>query len=606
MLAQMASEPWYRQDSYAAADSDAALGRVSLGFKDLASQPASSPDGLLRAVMTGEIYDRAQRRQALLERGYSFSGEGQAELLLRGYAAEGVRFFRGLRGMFAAAIWDGRSRRLILVSDRFGLKPLYYAKFHDRLLFASQVKALTVDPDLPGEPNLRGAVQFFTFGQLLGQETFFDRIRVLPPASWLSCDLDSGDVRIERYWKPAAATDRQKTSKAEWLDAIESAFVTAVQRRAGGAEGLGISLSGGMDARTILGVLSSLEVSPIAVTLGLEGSIDHRCSERLAGLVGSRYHYCQLAHDFVVQFEDHLRRMVRLTDGHYLSQCVVIPTLDVYRKLGVQALFRGHGGELLHMRKAYNFSVDREALNLQDELALEEWLFQKLQRTYGAGVGASLFRRLSAAEATASARESLRACLRESRGWSHPLERISHMFLTQRIPRETALSMAKFGSRVELRLPYLDEDLVDVILAAPPELRIDYAAQIHVLEKRAPELLRVAESNSGARPETGRLGRALARLRLRVFAKLRVRGYQPYEQLGPWLRGDLQPLVKRLLLDEQCLERGIFDADAVRSMVEQHVEGRQDYTFTLLALMTFEMGQRELTSSSLAAAQAVG
>jgi asparagine synthase (glutamine-hydrolysing) len=193
----------------------------------------------------------------------------------------------------------------------------------------------------------------------------------------------------------------------------------------------------------------------------------------------------------------------------------------------------------------------------------------------------------------ALARDSLRDALREAEAVDPLIHRVWHLFLAQRLRRETSLSMAEFGSLVETRLPYLDNDLVDLLMAAPPRLKLGDRIQSHILRRRRPEFLDVVNSNTGARLGAGPWERSLARARLKVLSKLRVRGYQPYERLGLWLRRELRPLVVRLLLDDRCLGRGIFDPHGLRAVVDAHLGGRRNHTFLLMALLIFEVGQRE-------------
>src|SRR5207244_3773061 len=148
----------------------------------------------------------------------------------------------------------------------------------------------------------------------------------------------------------------------------------------------------------------------------------------------------------------------------------------------------------------------------------------------------------------------LRDCLRESKGMAPPTQRIWQLFLSQRLRRETATSLVKFGSLMETRVPYLDNELIDALFAAPPELKLGEQIQAHILRRRQPAFLNVVNVNTGTRMEAGRLSRAFGKLRMKVLAKLGVRGYQPYERLGLWLRRELRPLVQRLLLSDRCLE----------------------------------------------------
>src|SRR5207253_5362995 len=116
-----------------------------------------------------------------------------------------------------------------------------------------------------------------------------------------------------------------------------------------------------------------------SISLGMEGGYDHEAAARMAGLVGQPHRRYVLDNRFLADYERHMRWMVHLTDGHYLCQCIVMPSLPFYREAGIEVLLRGHAGELMHMTKAYNFSLDKAALALRDEAGLESWLYHHLQ-----------------------------------------------------------------------------------------------------------------------------------------------------------------------------------------------------------------------------------
>jgi asparagine synthase (glutamine-hydrolysing) len=171
--------------------------------------------------------------------------------------------------------------------------------------------------------------------------------------------------------------------------------------------------------------------------------------------------------------------------------------------------------------------------------------------------------------------------------------------------RETALSLMEFGSVVETRLPYLDSDLIELLLAAPPRLKLGDTIQTYILRRHRPVFLDVVNTNTGARLGAGRLERLAAKARMKILAKLGVKGYQPYERLGLWLRRELRPLVQKLLLNPACLDRGVFNPDTVRAVVSSHLEGRRNQTFLLLNLMIFELGQHESSGRAGAATGAL-
>jgi hypothetical protein len=265
----------------------------------------------------------------------------------------------------------------------------------------------------------------------------------------------------------------------------------------------------------------------------------------------------------------------------------------VYRELGIRVLLRGHAGELLHMTKAYNFSLDPAALRLRDEEGLSGWLWQHLQTFMLDGTDGRLFATAHRGRMEELARDSLRSCLEATSATEPLIHRIWHLFLAQRSRRETAQSLVEFDSVVETRLPYLDNELVDAVFDAPPGLKVGDTIQAEILRRRRPELLDVVNVNTGTRVGAGRLAKTVSKFRTKVLAKLGVPGYQPYERLGLWLRRELRPLVRRLLLSDRCLGRGLFDPNTVRAVVDDHLEGRKNRTYLLLALMIFEVGQQE-------------
>jgi hypothetical protein len=251
--------------------------------------------------------------------------------------------------------------------------------------------------------------------------------------------------------------------------------------------------------------------------------------------------------------------------------------------------------------------MDTSALALRDSPSLEHYLFSRLRTfLWDPAADAALFVPGIQCQMEEMARDSLHQCVQQSAEMASTPQRIAHMFLSQRTRRETAMSMVKFGSVVETRLPYLDNDLIDTLLAAPPELRMADRIQTHIVRRRFPAFLRVMNSNTGAAMGAGHLSRWLGKVRMKVLAKLGVRGYQPYERLGLWLRRELQPLVIRVLLSEPCLERGIFAPDTVKTLVNDHLSSRRNHTFLLMAMMTFEVGQRRFVDGTARAPHANG
>ena len=540
-----------------------ALGIAALGTVAVARQPAACPSNDLLAVVDGELYDMDLITSGLCSRGHNVDGNDYAAALLHTYADGGIDAVAELEGSFAAAIVDASKQTLTLVSDRFGTRPVYYAQAGERFSFASRIAALLTDAGVPRDLSWTGISQFFTFGHYFNDDTSLTAVKILPAGAVLTYDALKNRATIERYWHGVNRIGQIPSSRLEACEAVDDAFLHAVRRRQAGSARLGISLSGGLDARSILGVFDRPDEGLETICLGMHGSQDHRASRELARIVGSRHHSHVLDSSFLGEFGRHLENMVRLTDGQYLSQCIVMPTLPLYREFGVEALFRGHAGELLHMSKAYNYSMDVSALGLSSEAALDDWLWKRLQGYLRDGVEGPLFARPEL-QGQQSARESLRQALAATPQSEPPAQRIVHLFLDQRVRRETMLSMMKFRTVVEPRLPYLDRVLVERLLAIPVEWKLDDELQTYILRKRQPRFCDVANTNTGAVLGAGRARRSFSKLKNRVFSKLGVPGYQPYERLGLWLKRDLAGLVRSTLLTDSCLDRGIFAPDTMR------------------------------------------
>ena len=586
--------PWQQTQTWVSSDGRVGLGSVTL---DRPAAAALAEQYGVALAFDGELYAAREVHAHLVRHGASFSGDSILELLMHGLTMEGTRFLASLRGCFSAAMCDQQQQRVTLISDRFGMRPLYWAQVNGALVFASEIKALLAVPGLSRTMSPEGLAQFFAFGQYLGDRTSFDAISVLPAASILEFDLATSRVQIQSYGgvEPAA---HLPTTREATLDAVADAFVASVERQTSDTGGLGLSLSGGLDARTILAVVPGH--SPLTtVSLGIPGSIDHRAAEELSAIADRAHHEQMLDGSFLGRFEEHLRQMVRLTDGQYLDQGIVLTTLPVYRDLGIATLLRGHAGELLHMRKAYAFSLDTEALSVQDETGLDDWLWRHLSGYMVGAVQGPLFTPgAGGPNVLQQARTALGARVAATRDVNPPVQRAWQLFVGERLRRETALSLQMFRSFVEVRVPYLDPTLVSLLLALPPELKLDDTLQSHILRRHKPAFLSVVNANTGAPMGASALKTRVAQLRMKWYAKLGVPGYQPYERLGLWLGRDFKPLVHRLLLSDRFHARGVFIPEAVARIVSQHEARTHNHTYLIMAMLIFEIAHEELFDGS--------
>ena len=164
-------------------------------------QPMSNRDGSLQIVFNGEIYNHAQIRRELEDNGHRRwkTDHSDTEVILHAFEEWGIACLQKFRGMFAIALWDATARRLWLIRDRIGIKPLYYSIHHGRITFASEIKALLKDTDQARAVNEEALFHYLSFLTTPAPDTLFAGIHKLPAGSFLTVDAD-GQSRQERYW----------------------------------------------------------------------------------------------------------------------------------------------------------------------------------------------------------------------------------------------------------------------------------------------------------------------------------------------------------------------------------------------------------------------
>jgi asparagine synthase (glutamine-hydrolysing) len=557
------------QTPASAAESGAGIGHVIVNPPGVSAVPTLGRSGDLTVAFDGEIYGAFPLPP----------GGALPDRIARLLVERGPSALEAAHGCYACAAWNSARQELLLITDRFGTRPLYWARAGRSFLFASEIQALLSHPAISSEISEDGLAQFLAFGQYLGNTTLYHDIEVVPAASRLTFSAATGEVTVTTL-APITNSPEARTD-ADWLERIDALATAAVADACADAGTLGLSLSGGLDARTILAIAPTED--PIhCVSLGIPGSLDHRAAGRLAALAGQPHHPQMLAGDFLQRFEPLLEQMVRLTDGQYLDQGIVLTTLPAYRELGITTLMRGHAGELMHMSKAYAFSLDDEALRVTGKPQLIDWLWRHLTGYMIGSVDESFLRGHFGGRMRDMARAALE---RQVSAWDHvePVpQRIWHLFVAERLRRETALSLQLFRNFVEVRVPFLEPGLVAALMSAPTSLKTHDTIQEFVLRRRRPSFLGVVNANTGARVGAGRTVARLSSLKLRAFAKLGVPGYQPYERLGSWLAHELQPWLRRVLVDGNVLE-GRISSDEWKAVVDQHASRQRNHTFLLMA-----------------------
>src|SRR5579859_8079544 len=244
------------------ADGNAVLGVRRLAIIDVrhGDQPIYNEDRTVVVVLNGEIYNFAELRRRLEQRGHRFATGADTEVIVHLYEESGPRLVDDLRGMFAFALWDSRNQRLLLARDRVGKKPLYYWHEDGRLSFASELAALLEDPSIPRRVDPQAIDAYLGLLYVPDPLCAIEGVRKLQPASRLV--WDAGEVEIDRYWRlEFLRTDA--VSLGEAAERIRSHLDEAVRIRLLSERPLGAFLSGGVDSAAVVATMAEASSSPV-------------------------------------------------------------------------------------------------------------------------------------------------------------------------------------------------------------------------------------------------------------------------------------------------------------------------------------------------------
>ena len=569
------------------------IGRVSLGVVNPEPQPVWTPDENACLVMEGELYDVDPLRETLRKRGVTTRLDNDAELLLHLYQVFGPEFAVKVNGAFIAAIWNRREQRMLLVGDRLGLQPLYYARRDGGLLFASGVRALLASNSLSREVDPVAVAQFLTFDHLLHDRTLLREVRLLPPGSLLT--YESGQFRIQSYWEPKHAQAYPLCSEEEWLEELLYRLRNAIERQAPADLPAGILLSGGLDSRILLALLCEqpLERPLHTFTWGIPGCEDARYAAEVAKKQGTEHHFFELKPDWLLE---HAEECVRITDGMgNLVNLHARATLEEEAKYA-QIMYKGFLGDAM-----MGFAQRPEHwADYSEEVAIEAHLnaHRALDLvTFDPTIHQEVFTEPFQQQVGTAVMDSYRAGMADSGSTLLADQRIYFDYL-QRVPRHTLNGVHVVRNRTAVRLPFADNDLVEMMLRVPPGFRYKRRLIRNAFVRAFPELAKIPLTDTGlpmidcARDILIRIGR-LARWHLNNVGLTNVDYLRrrPYKDYSGWFRTVLRGWVEETLLDKRSLERGYIRAVHIRSLVDEHMAGA-NHAVRLGALLSLELWHR--------------
>ena len=265
-----------------------------LSIIDVASgrQPISNEDGNIWIVYNGEIYNHAELRPGLEQRGHRYRTHSDTETIIHLYEEYGRDCVQHLRGMFAFVIWDARSRKLFAARDRLGIKPFYYLHDKEKFLFASEIKALLAYPVVHATFNREVLSEYLSFGYLTGSETFFEGIYKLPPGHTIELD-ESGKSEIRQYWELKDATSDAPHPQKYYVDTYREMLEQAVSSHLMSDVPLGVFLSGGLDSSAVAALATKARGGPVqtfSVGYGEQRYSELPYAKLVADYLGSEHH----------------------------------------------------------------------------------------------------------------------------------------------------------------------------------------------------------------------------------------------------------------------------------------------------------------------------
>ncbi|MGH7741229.1 MAG: asparagine synthase (glutamine-hydrolyzing), partial [Candidatus Eiseniibacteriota bacterium] len=329
-------------------DGDVAFGHRRLSIVDLSPgghQPMANEDESIWVTYNGELYDWPVQRPVLEALGHRFRGNADTESLLHLYEEHGTAMFEQLRGFFAFGLFDRNQRRLLLGRDRFGVKPLYYHDDGKRISFASELKALVLDPSVPNELDECAVADYLTFQYVPGPRTIWKGVRKLPPAHYLVADAQG--VRIARYWSLPCDEDAGH-SVEHYRERLLELLADAVKVRLLSDVPLGAFLSGGVDSSVVVAMMARAMSEPVKTfSIGFEqedfSELEH--ARTVARHLGTDHH------ELVVQPRalDLLPRLVWQMDEPF-ADASMIPSYYVSQmaRRHVTVALSGDGGDEMH------------------------------------------------------------------------------------------------------------------------------------------------------------------------------------------------------------------------------------------------------------------
>lgn len=591
-------------------DGPVGLGNRRLSIIDLAGgrQPMANEAGTAWVVYNGEVYNFQELRHFLEARGRQFRTSSDTEVILRVYEEFGPAGVARLKGMFAFALWDAPRRRLLLARDQVGIKPLYYYQDSQRLVFASEIRSLLLDPRVPRRLSLPAMDRYLSFSYVPGEETIFGGIRRLPPGHLMLCQ--EGKTEIRPYWQLSPIPE-SNGDEGRYAAKLRGLLEEAVRRHMVADVPVGVFLSGGLDSSSIVALLAKMgrqDTPTFSVGFGDGAGYFNEVEDarRVAEHFGMN-HTPLVVRSSIAGLLPHVIQSLEEPIGdpsafltYLISQTAREHVKVALTGIGGDELFGGYrryvGASLVPnlrriprtLRDVMRWGANHIPATEESRLGYHMTTFRRLLDAAQAphpdayismlsyftpAMKAQLYsREIQVALADHDPAAEFRAHFsRLTNG--DTLARIFYLDLMTFLPDNLLLFSDKMSmsNSLELRVPLLDLDLVQFAANLPSHLRVRRAQMKYLLKKAMAPLL----------PSS-------------VLSKSKQGFSAP---VGMWIRKELRAYARDLLSPAAIIRRGFWDPAYVARLLAEHWAGRREWGYQLFCLIVFELWCRTFMDS---------
>jgi asparagine synthase (glutamine-hydrolysing) len=582
------------------------LGHRRLSIIDVATggQPMTNEDGTLHIIFNGEIYNFIELREELKQFGHVFKTRSDTEVVVHAYEQWGVECLGRFNGIFAFALWDDRQRQLFAARDHLGVKPLYYAALPDRLLFASEIKALLEDAGCPRGVDVRSLSELFTLRYVLSPNTLFQGVKKIPPAHYML--VRGRSMEIKRYWnwKPQL---RESYDENELIERYQHLVEDAVRLQMRSDVPVGLWLSSGMDSGALLSIMREHTDKPVCTfTIGFEQgersneTDDAREMARMFGaehsdmIVGPR-DYERYFERHLWDFEEPLANetaaafyFVSLISSRKVKVALTGQGADepwagyhryigaslsqVYSKLPLW-LTRGLVAPVID-RTVKHERLRRGSRSLFEPDMLRR--FTSIYELYTPAMRERLFQpwiRDQLGTDSQEARDALRRLQSDVDGMD-ALTQMTYIDTRANLTDDLLMvaDKASMANSVEARVPFLDHRIVEFIETLPPHLKLRHFKGKYLHKKAVRKWL----------PQG--------------IIQRKKKGFDnPIDQ---WLRGTMQHYIGDCLLSKDAIVNRYFDARYIQEIVTKHQTDGHHFKRQIYLLIQFELWHRRFLGAS--------